>query len=376
MSAVERFYLELSKNPEMPDPPETLVLFFDNKMVWLNKSVDFTRFVTTMFKLYEKRDKLDEDVINWRKSVREIDETKGDADKLVKAWAYTLFAEFSLYGARDVIMERLKGFDQETCQEVWGAFTLPEKSTFMTRIDKELSESNDPVATALKYPWIGDGYSGASNSAPEYFIKRLKLLNDNPIKHVNIRKDRQRLIKELGLTPRDTKALNLARQLAEMLDERKEWMMRTRRYISKSANRIEFGWLFKDGEALLVNERNTKKLWDRYINFKASSSTLEGIVACTGGSHFITGRVTVLTSPTDSVGNDQIIVVPSTSPSYVPLMRKEKALITNHGGMMSHAAIVARELNLPCVVATKYATKVLKTGDKIIIDLVSGVIGK
>jgi phosphohistidine swiveling domain-containing protein len=376
MSAVEHFFVQLSKDPIMPTPPETLVLFSDNKMVWLSNSKDFNHFVKSVFRLYEKRNKLDEDLGNWRKSMKGLDLRKSDANELVEAWAYTLFPEFSLYGARDVIAERLQRFDQKTRQIIWGAFTLPEKSSFMTRIDEELYESKDPVKLALKYPWIEDGYSGTSENAEKYFAKRLKLLNENPPETTSTSTDKQKLINEFGLSDKEVSELSLARQLAEMLDERKEWMMRTRRNITEPASKIEFGWLFKEGGTTLINKDDTDKLWDRYINFKTMSSSLEGMVACSGGEHFITGHVTVLNSPTDSVGNDQILVVPSTSPSYVPLMRKAKALITDHGGMMSHAAIVARELNLPCIVATKQATKVLKTGDKIIIDLARGVISK
>lgn len=88
------------------------------------------------------------------------------------------------------------------------------------------------------------------------------------------------------------------------------------------------------------------------------------------------GEVVVVTSPTDIAEDGRIVVVPSTSPSYVPLMRKAKALVTDHGGMMSHAAIVAREFNLPCIVGTKQATKVLKNGDKVVLDLVKGEVNK
>lgn len=98
------------------------------------------------------------------------------------------------------------------------------------------------------------------------------------------------------------------------------------------------------------------------------------MVACNGGKHFIHGEVVIVTSPTDLVPDGKIVVVPSTSPSYVPLMRKAKALITDHGGMMSHAAIVAREFNLPCIVGTKQATKALMPGDTIMLDLTLGIV--
>jgi phosphoenolpyruvate synthase/pyruvate phosphate dikinase len=153
-------------------------------------------------------------------------------------------------------------------------------------------------------------------------------------------------------------------------------MMQTRRLLKAPIGNIEYGWFFNDGHASLVSKEDAHEIWQRYVDFKVSSSAVIGIVAANGGKHFVNGEVAVVASPTDAVEDGRIVVVPSTSPSYVPLMRKAKALVTDHGGMMSHAAIVAREFNLPCIVGTKQATKVLKDGDKVVLDLVKGEVIK
>jgi pyruvate,water dikinase len=54
-----------------------------------------------------------------------------------------------------------------------------------------------------------------------------------------------------------------------------------------------------------------------------------------------------------------------TLPDYVPAMKKAAAIITDEGGVTCHAAIVSRELKIPCIVGTKIATKVLKDGDMV-----------
>jgi phosphoenolpyruvate synthase/pyruvate phosphate dikinase len=236
--------------------------------------------------------------------------------------------------------------------------------------------SGDPKVIAEKYPWIEDGYGGVSKDAFKYFTERLKLLNDNQDNGSETKKDRGKLAKELGLTDEEVESLTLTRKLAEFMDDRKAWMMRTRRNVTKSAGNIEHGWLFDKGKITTVGKNDASELWERYIDFKASSSAVTGIVASNGGRHFINGEVSIVTSPTDSVADNRILVVPSTSPSYVPLMRKARALVTDHGGMMSHAAIVAREFNLPCIVGTKQGTKVLKNGDKVVLDLVRGEVSK
>ena len=61
-----------------------------------------------------------------------------------------------------------------------------------------------------------------------------------------------------------------------------------------------------------------------------------------------------------------------TTPEMVPALKKVKAIITDEGGLMCHAAILARELKIPCLVGTKEATRVFHTNDRILLDLESG----
>ena len=63
-----------------------------------------------------------------------------------------------------------------------------------------------------------------------------------------------------------------------------------------------------------------------------------------------------------------IIVAAETMPSYITVMRRASAFVTNQGGITCHAAIIARELKKPCIIGTKIATKVLKDGDYVEVD--------
>ncbi|MFH1832826.1 MAG: PEP-utilizing enzyme [Candidatus Levyibacteriota bacterium] len=100
---------------------------------------------------------------------------------------------------------------------------------------------------------------------------------------------------------------------------------------------------------------------------------LKGNVACQG---FIKGYVRRL------MGHDQIhllqegeiLVSPMTIPDFLPAMKKAVAFVTDEGGMLCHAAIVARELNKPCIVGTGIATQVLKDGDLVEVDANTGVV--
>jgi pyruvate,water dikinase len=63
-----------------------------------------------------------------------------------------------------------------------------------------------------------------------------------------------------------------------------------------------------------------------------------------------------------------------TVPDFVPAMSKAVAFVTDEGGITSHAAIVSRELGIPCVVGTKIATRALRDGDLVEVDASRGIV--
>jgi phosphohistidine swiveling domain-containing protein len=103
---------------------------------------------------------------------------------------------------------------------------------------------------------------------------------------------------------------------------------------------------------------------------------LKGSVANPG--KIITGRVRIIDSDT-KVGNfkdGEILVTQMTNPAFVPAMKKAKAIITDEGGLLCHAAIVSRELGVPCIIGTKIATKILKDGEIVEVNANSGIVRK
>jgi pyruvate,water dikinase len=75
-----------------------------------------------------------------------------------------------------------------------------------------------------------------------------------------------------------------------------------------------------------------------------------------------------------SLKEGEILVAPTTSPSWAPAFQKIRAAVTDVGGVMCHAAIVCREYGLPAVVGTGSATSILKTGQKVKVDGATGEI--
>jgi len=88
------------------------------------------------------------------------------------------------------------------------------------------------------------------------------------------------------------------------------------------------------------------------------------------------GLVRVLQSPADSarLKPGEILVTAMTSPDWVPLMRRAAAVVTDAGGMTSHAAIVSRELGIPCVVGTRTATSTLTDGMLVTVNARDGTV--
>lgn len=88
-------------------------------------------------------------------------------------------------------------------------------------------------------------------------------------------------------------------------------------------------------------------------------------------------KVKIIFNPKEEANNFQkgdILVTSMTTADFVPLIKKAKAVITDEGGLLCHAAIVARELKTPCIIGTKIATKVLKDGDLVEVDAEKGIV--
>lgn len=92
-----------------------------------------------------------------------------------------------------------------------------------------------------------------------------------------------------------------------------------------------------------------------------------GLGASSGSA---SGAVRILQKPQDGpqLRQGEILVAPMTSPDWVPTMRRAAAIVTDSGGMTCHAAIVSRELGLPCIVGARSATSLLRDGDFVSVD--------
>lgn len=134
----------------------------------------------------------------------------------------------------------------------------------------------------------------------------------------------------------------------------------------------------KEGKNLyIVQTRPVTTLSDQQdtstVETAKAEKLLEGVAASPGAA---TGTVKIIADPSkiDKILPGDILVAEMTTPDFVPAMKRAVAIITDRGGRTAHAAIVSRELGIPCVVGTETATKLLKDGQVVTVDGSTGMV--
>lgn len=104
-----------------------------------------------------------------------------------------------------------------------------------------------------------------------------------------------------------------------------------------------------------------------------SAAEVEGSIANLG---IVRGIVRIVHDITElnKVGEGDILVASMTIPEFVPAMEKAAAFVTDEGGITCHAAIVSREMDVPCIIGTEMATRVLRDGDFVEVDANNGIV--
>lgn len=282
---------------------------------------------------------------------------------------------------------------------------------------------------AEKYHWIMNSYGGNRVLSVLYFENRLKELTRNKSAKLLIseikatinayRRRKKQLIKKLKL---NKKTVLVAEQLSQSIwwqDFRKGYIWRLNHhwdvFLREIARRTK--WRFNDLQwcyayellnilrngrkadkkeikkrkkyyLLYVEEENTndtaninfvKKSIDKYVDVKIGNvRKIKGQVVSKGnGQKTVKGRARIIANPFKDgkrMKRGDILVAGMTSPEFIVVMRKAKAIITDHGGITCHAAIVSRELKIPCIVNTKIATKALRDGDLVEVDVDRGIV--
>lgn len=125
----------------------------------------------------------------------------------------------------------------------------------------------------------------------------------------------------------------------------------------------DLGRVIKSTHLTRGSDKSTKK------------SILQGVAANPGK---VQGKIKIVLDPSliGKVKRGDILVTTNTTPAYVVGMKIASAIVTEEGGITSHAAIVSRELGVPCVIGVTGITRLLKDGDQVEVDATKGVVKK
>ena len=388
-------------------------------------------------KLQSEADKIDRTIKNKNNDFSAIQPFAVHWTDLFKeAWETGIMPELANFGAPAYLEKKLKPYvPLKEMHNVLEALLAPEDLSLHQQSEKELLElvlnnkSGAPEEIfedySKKWHWVENSYYETKKLSLEYFLAKIRNLKNGDAKEKLA--EIESYLKSVKLKKKDIYARfklpdeiqKLSSVLAHSIwwqDHRKGlawWGSDTIDKFSRLAERelnvsfenilmytaSEWTEMFRNRKIVpeeIINERKKLTVFDctpegvfEYHGKKAEEirnslitkdsspsdaevKELKGIAVSSGKA---TGKVRILLSPrNDNMKNGEVLVAPMTSPDYIIAMRKASAIVTDVGGLMSHAAIVSRELGIPCIVGTKIATKVLKDGDLVEVDAERGMI--
>ena len=171
---------------------------------------------------------------------------------------------------------------------------------------------------------------------------------------------------------------SLAQVRSATLEELKAALLGKKTDIDKINERRQFHIIAPVGNRAKIFQGASVVEW-QIRNLNIEKVRLKNVKEINGQSVFL-GKVTGLVRRIDlpeemsKMKAGDILVSTATTPSIVPAIRKAAAIVTDEGGLTCHAAIMAREFQIPCVVGAKIATRGLKDGDKVSVDASNGKI--
>jgi len=358
-------------------------------------------------------------------------------DVYVVAWATSYFTGIISLATEDFVIKKLADKYGEKFVENIPALTAPFKKIFLSeeklselKLALLLKEKKSDFERELerhwkKFFWIENNYSRAEPKPIREFrasvrkLARLKTKKElcDEIRLLEEYETRtetraRNISKKLKIDEKDAETLKVFRVGAWWHDERKKinlignyWLneflktiaiktgtsLKTLQYavyptellnavdgnidetlLKKRRTKLFVNVFFANGTLFLLTGRQAENAYRALDRKQEIASEVKGVCASPGKAR---GRVCVVLNPSEKIDVKGFVLVTSmTRPEFVPLMKRACAIVTNEGGVTSHAAVISRELKKPCVVGTKHATKILKDGDLVEVDAGKGVV--
>jgi len=142
--------------------------------------------------------------------------------------------------------------------------------------------------------------------------------------------------------------------------------------------RAKKNFIYGTPKGYLVYEGSNYKRYVNEFDFIQKVERMSEIQGVSASPGVVQGIVRIIKDAKrgELLKKGDILVTNNTTPEFVPLMKRAGAIVTEQGGITTHAAIVARELKKPCIIGTKIATKVFKDGDLVEVDAEHGIVRK
>jgi phosphohistidine swiveling domain-containing protein len=239
----------------------------------------------------------------------------------------------------------------------------------LDREEKQLEDAEQKKQILYKKIKISPTYKRLFNTANDFALTKL------------VRRDaqlRDMLLLHRSLLTEIAKRLNITRAQVQFMlqgeirDALEDGLI-DRDKIADRLKNSSVLYTKKDFERIYVGEEAEILRRDIKTEIDHTQTEFRGQTAQPG---FAKGTVKIVIRAKDMAKMNQgdILVSIATDPDIVPAMKKAAAIITEQGGITSHAAIVSRELGTPCIIGTKIATKLLKDGDIVEVDANNGVV--
>ena len=279
---------------------------------------------------------------------------------------------------------------------------------------------------ARQFYWVQNNYAVAKVLDRKFFIGELQRLlrEENAVDAPNelkkmkaqipeMKERKKKLIGELGVPQKLQNLIRIGEVFTYMQDVKKKYTLISNHYqklfrdeigmrLGLSEREMDYTYIWElegmledgkvDREKLKSRRKNCMGLftldgyqiidgdeagrtYEEQFKVKVKADEIWGTVASKGIARGIV-RVVRKTHDLVNVMKGDVLVASMTRPEMVTAMEKACAIVTDEGGLACHAAIVSRELGIPCIIGTKVATAVLKDGDEVEVDAEKGTVKK
>ncbi|MCX6707879.1 MAG: PEP-utilizing enzyme [Candidatus Woesearchaeota archaeon] len=327
-----------------------------------------------------------------------------------------------------IVTEFSEKSDIADVHKVMSVLSAPVDPSFMFESKEELynmnkTSSQKDMKQAIKrymnrFFWMKGSYAGSIEYTEDELLKEMKESRQKPKAfHLENKKEKEKLLRKYHFTKEIISMVKLIELFAIWQDIRKIYTLthvyiddkflreaekreKISRELLKYSTYEEFSrllnskinkkmyerqlvqrnegllWVYEGGKpSNIISGEESKRILQSIQQKHEEVNEIKGIAASLGKAK---GRV-IIVRKIDNIKNvkeGDVLVTPMTRPEHVPALKKVSAIVTDDGGITCHAAIISRELRIPCIIGTKIATKVLKDGDMVEVDADKGIVRK